>query len=49
MVAERFLHAEQRNDLWHGDSIDALIDWMRAYQPVHADKWLDGKRRKALR
>ena len=49
MVAERFLHAEQRNDLWHGDSIDALIDWMRAYQPVHADKWLDGKRRKELR
>ena len=49
MVAERFLHAEQRNDLWHGESIDGLFDWMRAYAPAHADKWLDEKRRKDLR
>jgi uncharacterized protein (TIGR00730 family) len=49
MVDERFLHAEQRKDLWHGDEVDALFAWMRAYQPVHADKWLDGKRRKELR
>ena len=49
MVDERFLHAEQRKDLWHGDSVDALFEWMHAYQPVHADKWLDGKRRKELR
>jgi uncharacterized protein (TIGR00730 family) len=44
MVAERFLHADQRQDLWHGEDIDALLDWMRAYEPTHAGKWLDGKR-----
>ena len=49
MVAERFLHADQRRDLWHGDDIDALFAWMRAYVPARADKWLDEKRRKALR
>jgi hypothetical protein len=49
MVAERFLHAEQRNDLWHGEDIDAMVGWMRAYVPARADKWLDEKRRKELR
>jgi len=49
MVAERFLHAEQRNDLWQGEDIDAMVGWMRAYVPAHADKWLDEKRRKELR
>jgi uncharacterized protein (TIGR00730 family) len=44
MVAERFLHPDQRNDLWHGEDIDALLDWMRAYEPAHAGKWLDAKR-----
>ncbi len=49
MVAERFLHAEQREDLWHGDDLNVLFDWMRNYVPAQADKWLDEKRRKALR
>ena len=49
MVAERFLHPDQRHDLWHGDDIDVLFAWMHAYVPVHADKWLDRKRRKELR
>ncbi|HEU4992471.1 MAG TPA: TIGR00730 family Rossman fold protein [Luteimonas sp.] len=49
MVAERFLHADQRNDLWHGEDIDAMVAWMRAYEPAHADKWLDEKRRGELR
>ncbi len=49
MVAERFLHAEQRRDLWHGEDIDALMTWMQAYVPVQADKWLDEKRRRDLR
>ncbi len=49
MVEERFLHAEQRRDLWHGEDIDSLMDWLRAYVPVHADKWLDEKRRKDMR
>ncbi|BCT94017.1 cytokinin riboside 5'-monophosphate phosphoribohydrolase [Lysobacter helvus] len=49
MVDERFLHADQRRDLWHGEDIDALLAWLRDYEPAHADKWLDGKRRKDLR
>ena len=49
MVRERFLHADQRHDLWHGDDIDALFAWMRGYVPAQADKWLDVKRRGDLR
>ncbi len=49
MVAERFLHADQRQDLWHGEDIDGMLEWMRGYTPAGADKWLDEKRRKALR
>ncbi|MGO4260935.1 TIGR00730 family Rossman fold protein [Lysobacter sp. TAB13] len=49
MVAERFLHADQRQDLWHGDDIDVLLSWMRDYTPASASKWMDEKRRKALR
>lgn len=49
MVAERFLHPEQRDDLWHGEDIDAMLAWMRAYQPAQASKWIDEKRRSALR
>jgi uncharacterized protein (TIGR00730 family) len=49
MVAERFLHPDQRHDLWHGSDLDALVAWMRAYVPAQADKWLDGKRRTELR
>ncbi|KRB04076.1 TIGR00730 family Rossman fold protein [Lysobacter sp. Root690] len=49
MVAERFVHADQRNDLWHGDDIDAMLGWMQGYTPAAASKWLDEKRRNALR
>ena len=49
MVAERFLHPDQRHDLWHGDDINAMFDWMLGYQPAEASKWIDEKRRKALR
>ena len=49
MVTERFLHADQRHDLWHGDDIDALMAWMRGYRPARATKWLDEKRRGDLR
>ena len=49
MVRERFLHAEQRDDLWHGEDIDALLAWMRGYVPAQADKWLDEKRRSQLK
>ena len=49
MVRERFLHADQRQDLWHGDDIDALLEWVQAYVPAQADKWLDEKRRSQLK
>jgi uncharacterized protein (TIGR00730 family) len=49
MVAERFLHPDQRDDLWHGDDLDAMLAWMSAYRPAQADKWMDEKRRKAMR
>jgi uncharacterized protein (TIGR00730 family) len=49
MVEERFLHAEQRHDLWHGEDIDTLFAWMRGYIPAQADKWLDEKKRRELR
>ena len=49
MVDERFLHADQRHDLWHGEDIDTLFAWMRDYTPAQADKWLDEKRRRELR
>lgn len=49
MVEERFLHAEQRDDLWHGDDIAAMLGWMNRYQPVQATKWLNQKRLADLR
>ncbi|WP_462116058.1 LOG family protein [Lysobacter xanthus] len=49
MVAERFLHPEQRTDLWHGEDIDALLGWMRDYKPAQSDKWMDEKRRRENR
>ena len=48
-VEERFLHPDQRHDLWHGDDLDTLFAWMRDYRPAQADKWMDEKRRKSLR
>ena len=49
MVDERFLHPDQRRDLWHGEELDALFAWLRAYRPAQASKWLDEKRRSQLR
>ncbi len=49
MVRERFLHPEQRQDMWYGHDIDALLAWMQAYEPARADKWLDEKRRAQLK
>lgn len=48
MVGERFLHADQRRDLWHGEDAEALFAWLRDYTPADADKWLDQKRRSQL-
>ncbi len=49
MVGERFLHADQRADLWHGDDIDAMLAWMQGYEPAQASKWIDEKRRSVMR
>ena len=49
MVAEHFVNAEQRIDLWHGEDITTMLEWMRAYHPANADKWLEEKRRSAPR
>lgn len=43
MVDTRFLHPAQRQDLWHGESIDAMLVWMQDYTPADSRKWLDEK------
>jgi hypothetical protein len=37
MVAEGFLRSEHRRDLWHGEDMDMLMDWMRARVPSQQD------------
>jgi len=49
MVEERFLHADQRADLWYGEDIGQMLEWMRAYTPAQASKWIDEKRRSVVR
>ena len=49
MVGDRFLHPDQRQDLWIGDAIATMLGWMRAYEPVQASKWLDEKHKNSLR
>jgi len=49
MVADRFLHPDQRRDLWIGDDIGEMLGWMKGYEPVQATKWLNEKRGKSLR
>jgi uncharacterized protein (TIGR00730 family) len=49
MVEERFLHPEQRTDLWHGEDAAAMLGWMRAYRPGQSEKWMDEKRRREMR
>ena len=33
MLQEGFLREEHRRDLWHGEDIDALLEWMRRDRP----------------
>ena len=49
MVEERFLHPDQRQDLWYGSDIEEMLEWMKNYKPAQASKWIDEKRRAALR
>jgi uncharacterized protein (TIGR00730 family) len=41
MVSERFVRAEQRENIWFGEDIAALFDWMQAYEGGHQPKWID--------
>ena len=49
MVEERFLHPDQRADLWYGSDIDEMLAWMQAYEPAQASKWIDEKRRSVVK
>ncbi|MFS8063767.1 MAG: TIGR00730 family Rossman fold protein [Luteimonas sp.] len=49
MVEERFLHADQRHDLWHGEGIDGLFAWLRDYRPAQASKLLNEMHHQDLR
>ncbi|MBS7456299.1 TIGR00730 family Rossman fold protein [Coralloluteibacterium stylophorae] len=40
MVAEGFLRAAQRANVWIGDDIDALLDWMQSYRVEPVSKWI---------
>jgi uncharacterized protein (TIGR00730 family) len=44
MVAERFLHSEQRDAMLIGDSPAELLARMAEYRPPVLDKWLDRSR-----
>jgi uncharacterized protein (TIGR00730 family) len=44
MVDERFVREEHRRDLWHGEDMDALFEWMRGYRPAPARKHPDKQR-----
>ena len=33
MLQEGFLREEHRRDLWHGEDIDAWLEWMRRHRP----------------
>ena len=49
MVEQKFLHPGQREDLWVGQDIEAMLGWMANYEPAQASKWLDEKRSRELR
>ena len=49
MVAEKFLHPDQRHDLWFGDDPEQMLQWMASYKPGDAGRWFDEKRRAAMR
>lgn len=45
MVEARFLHPDQRAELWYGADIEQMLDWMRHAPPEQASKCSDEKRR----
>ncbi len=49
MVQERFLHPDQRADLWYGSDIERMLAWMRDYAPAQASRGVDLQRREVMR
>ncbi|WP_374011667.1 TIGR00730 family Rossman fold protein [Pseudoxanthomonas koreensis] len=49
MVEERFLHPDQRADLWYGRDIDRMLAWMRGYTPVQVGKAINEAHRNVMR
>jgi len=40
MVDQGFVRAEQRDNVWFGKDIHALLDWMHAYESGYTPKWI---------
>jgi len=40
MVAEGFVKREQRDQVWFGENVDDLFDWMRQYESTYTPKWI---------
>ena len=47
MVSEGFVRSEQRQNIWFGEGMEAMFDWMGAYQGNHTPKWIDSSSVKA--
>jgi len=41
MVDESFVRAEQRENIWFGDNIVTLFEWMQSYKGSYIPKWID--------
>ncbi len=41
MVGEQFVRAEQREQIWFGDSITLLFEWMQNSESVSTSQWID--------
>ena len=40
MVDEGFVRKIQRDQVWFGESMDALFDWMKHYESTYTPKWI---------
>ena len=47
MVGEGFVRSEQRENIWFGEGMDAMFDWMSTYQSGYTPKWIDSSSVKA--
>ena len=47
MVGEGFVRNEQRENIWFGEGMGAMFDWMAAYQGGYTPKWIDSSSVKA--